>query len=220
MKVFVDTLRPLLQARGISDVPVTDVDSAETDAVIEGDFLDLTNGSRSARFWVGFGAGKSKCHVRLTGRSLGGGVLFTAEHERISAAGLSKDELAENVTEVARDLGQALASNRGVCSQRKELGVASAAQADAGKGLVTIESNPGDAAVYLDGDLIGMTPLPRYPIPAGRVRLSFARRDFDPWRSNLKVSAGAESRIAVELEPSTTPESSPSPGSPPPTNPQ
>ena len=53
-----------------------------------------------------------------------GGVLFTAEHERISAAGLSKDELAENVTEVARDLGQALASTRGVCSQRKELGVA------------------------------------------------------------------------------------------------
>jgi uncharacterized protein GlcG (DUF336 family) len=35
--------------------------------VVEGQFVELDTGSRAKRFWVGFGAGKSKCEVQMEG---------------------------------------------------------------------------------------------------------------------------------------------------------
>jgi hypothetical protein len=217
MKVFVDALKLPLQARGVTDVVLADVDSGDADVVIEGEFLDLTNGSRAARFWVGFGAGKSKCHVRLTGKSRDGSrVLFTAEHERISAAGLSKDELAEDVTEVARDIGQALARNRGTCDPAKVPTPVGTIQAETAQGLVSIESTPDNAEVYLDGELIGMTPLPHYRMNAGTRVVEVSKKGFVPWRRDLKVGAGADTRIGAELEPTSDAPPAPSAESSPP----
>jgi hypothetical protein len=206
MRLFVDELGRRLRNVGLEVALATD-DTAPTsaDVIIRGEFVDLTTGSRAARFWVGFGAGKSKCHVRMHAtRARDGRQIFSAEHERLSAFGLSKEELAENVTEVAGDLAQALAQNRGPCvapGAGSSLVTASVpGMSSSGTAAVTIESTPANAEVSVDGNLIGTTPLSAYPMAAGTRAVEVSKKGFLTWRRNLAVQGGAATRLSAELE--------------------
>jgi len=206
MKIFSDELGRGLRNAGIDLVLASDDAPAGADVIIKGEFVDLTGGSRAARFWVGMGAGKAKCHVRVRAvRGADDAAVFSAEHERISAFGLSKDELTEDVTEVARDLAKALAINRGQCAGipagSSPTTIARAGIADsAATAAVTIESSPPNAEVSLDGKLIGTTPLMAYPMVAGTRSVAIAKKGHLTWRRNLAVVAGAATRLSAELE--------------------
>jgi hypothetical protein len=118
MRQFVSELSDAMVGRaGVTAVTLLDPAMPPTgDAVIEGQFQELSTGSRAKRFWVGFGAGQSRCEVTLTGLSLPDRrPLFSLTHARGSALGLKVDELGENVDEVARDVAGALLQARTGC---------------------------------------------------------------------------------------------------------
>jgi hypothetical protein len=227
MDQFVAVLSGQMRQAGLESIAiVSEPDSA--DAVFEGEFLTLSNGSRKARFWLGFGAGKSKCHVQLRAFLRDRTPLFVIEHARISAEGLDEDELAENVEEVATDIGKVLASNRGSCSPPLSTSVAQSPviatptgtpNAPAVIGNVSVESVPANAEVYLDGSLVGMTPLVDYPMAEGLRSIEVVRSGYGNWKRQLKVTGGAPARLVAELEagtatsptPVATPTPSPSP---------
>jgi len=141
----------------------------------------------------------------MTGtRARDGGPIFSAEHERLSAFGLAKDELSENVTEVAADLAQALAQNRGQCTAPKTGSTLVTASVTGSvnpttTAAVTIESTPPNAEVSLDGNLIGTTPLMGYPMAAGTRAVAVSKKGFLTWRRNLAVQGGAATRLSAEL---------------------
>lgn len=108
--------------RGLQEVILADkADMAKADLHMTVEFLELTTGSRAARFWVGFGAGKSQCEVRITcTRASDGAKVFALKHAKISAAGLDSDELQENVDEVCRDVVGFLMAHRTPCPRPAE----------------------------------------------------------------------------------------------------
>ena len=124
-----------------------------TDLVIEGEFAELSTGSRAKRFWVGFGAGRAKCEVTLRCyRVSDHALVFELEHARVSAVGLKEDELQENIDAVVEDILAVLTSTRPGCAQH-------AAQAP------TVEADPKTATPSVE-PLQPLPPQPPLPPPA------------------------------------------------------
>jgi hypothetical protein len=96
---------------------VSDKSNLSADIVIDGNFKDLTTGSRALRFWVSFGAGKSFCRAEMKGIDpKSGAEVFVLDHARGSAMDVvNDDELIENVDEVVEDVAAGLMAARGVC---------------------------------------------------------------------------------------------------------
>jgi hypothetical protein len=112
---FSDQLRKI---KGIERVDLVDGKSPITaDLLIDGTFRDFTAGSRSLRFWVGFGAGKSFCRAEMTATDPKSGTeIFSLDHARGSAMNiLDEDQLDVNITEVVEDVAETLSSLRGDC---------------------------------------------------------------------------------------------------------
>lgn len=96
---------------------VNDKTNTTADIVIDGEFKDLTTGSRALRFWIGFGAGKSFCTIHMRGTDpKDGNDVFVLEHSRGSAMDFTnEDELIENIDEVVEDIAAGLIAARGAC---------------------------------------------------------------------------------------------------------
>lgn len=108
----------LRKMAGIENVAVVnDRTNTTADIVIDGEFKDLTTGSRALRFWIGFGAGKSFCTTRMRGTDpKDGKEVFVLEHSRGSAMDFTnEDELIENIDEVVEDVAAGLIAARGTC---------------------------------------------------------------------------------------------------------
>lgn len=211
MRLLVDELRTLLVAAGVKEVTLLapgGQPGADATLAIEGEFLELNTGSRAKRFWVGFGAGKSKCEVNMRGlTNPGRAPVFTVRHDRLSAMGLDKDELAENVVEVARDIGRALAQARGPCVSAQRVGPAeplAPAAVPSPTATFDITSEPTGAEVYVDGELVGSTPVTAYTLAAGRHEIEFRKKGFRAWKRNLTVASSQQGQLNAELEPAET----------------
>lgn len=108
----------LKKIKGIERVEVVDGKTPITaDLLIDGRFKDFTAGSRSLRFWVGFGAGKSFCRAEMTATDpKSGAEVFSLDHARGSAMNiLDEDQLDVNITEVVEDVAATLSEMRGDC---------------------------------------------------------------------------------------------------------
>jgi len=119
IKMFSEKLAAGFREKNIFDrVEVLEQGKAPTtDLIVEGEFKTLTTGSRAARFWVGFGAGRSKCEVEARCyRSSDHSLVFTVEHARISAEGLKADEVQENIEEVSDDMVAVLSEQKPGCN--------------------------------------------------------------------------------------------------------
>jgi hypothetical protein len=192
-----------------------------TDLVVETDFSDLTTGSRAARFWIGFGAGRSKAGLKMVARMTGSGQeVFKLEHARLSAMGLKKDEVAENITETVADIVKVLARERGGCPNPALFPAAPPKVATEARGArVALESLPKDAEVYVDGRFVGNAPVAAYLLPAGKHVLEFRMKGMTTWTREVEVAEGQETRFLATLEPEGTapqpavqaPEASPTP---------
>lgn len=212
MRLLVDELRTLLVAAGVKEVtllPFGGQPAAEATLAIEGEFLELNTGSRGKRFWVGFGAGKSKCEVNMRGlTNPGRAPVFAVRHDRLSAMGLDKDELAENVVEVARDIGRALAQARGPCGSAQRVGPAEPLAQTAvpsPTAIFSITSEPAGAEVYVDGELVGSTPVTAYALAAGKHEIEIRKKGFRAWKRNLTAASSQQGQLNAELEPAEAP---------------
>jgi hypothetical protein len=68
-----------------------------------------------------------------------------------------------------------------------------------------VVSRPAGARVFLDGTLVGTTPLRGAQAVAGSHRVRLELAGYAPWTATVRVSAGERARIAASLEPSITP---------------
>jgi len=77
---------------------------------------------------------------------------------------------------------------------------ASPPPAATGTGSLMVESRPPGAKVFLDGTLIGMTPLTLPKVNAGNHMIRLERDGFRNWAASTRVSPGQRSRVAASLD--------------------
>jgi len=119
IKMLAETLASGLREKNIFErVEILEQGKAPTtDLVLEGEITTLTTGSRGTRFWIGFGAGKSKCEVSIRClRVADSAQAFSVEHARISTEGLKSDEVQENIEEVVDDVVGVLSLQKAGCN--------------------------------------------------------------------------------------------------------
>jgi serine/threonine-protein kinase len=67
-------------------------------------------------------------------------------------------------------------------------------------GSLTVDSLPAGAQVFLDGRLLGTTPLAPTRIPAGSHVVRVNRTGFQPWTTAIQVASGQRVRVTASLE--------------------
>jgi hypothetical protein len=74
------------------------------------------------------------------------------------------------------------------------------ARAATAAGSMQVESRPAGANVYLDGRLVGRTPIQLGDIRAGGHTVALELTGYRRWTSSVEVGAGARRRVAASLE--------------------
>jgi hypothetical protein len=74
--------------------------------------------------------------------------------------------------------------------------------AAAGPGTLDVVSRPAGARVFLDGNLVGTTPLTGTRAAAGSHRIRLELAGYAPWAATVRVAAGERARVTASLEPS------------------
>jgi hypothetical protein len=67
-------------------------------------------------------------------------------------------------------------------------------------GSLVLDSRPTGARVYVDGALVGTTPMQIDAITGGDHAVRFEMDGFGPWSSTAKVTAGGKTRVSGSLE--------------------
>ena len=66
--------------------------------------------------------------------------------------------------------------------------------------MLTIESRPEGARVFLDGKLIGTTPLAIPGVGAGEHAIRLERDGYQHWSSSVRIVTGEQNRVTASLE--------------------
>lgn len=66
---------------------------------------------------------------------------------------------------------------------------------------VRIDSTPGDAEVWLDGEVVGRTPIEQLRARPGQRTLRVQKEGFEPWETSLQLKAGHAESVSVALQP-------------------
>ena len=72
--------------------------------------------------------------------------------------------------------------------------------APVGRGVLTVDSRPAGARVFLDGKLIGTTPLSSTPIGAGDHAIRLEHDGYKNWTGAVRVVASEQARVTASLE--------------------
>jgi hypothetical protein len=67
-------------------------------------------------------------------------------------------------------------------------------------GILTLRATPESAAVALNSEVVGLTPLRLDSIPAGTYEITFARSGYETLTKQVEVQVGEEVRLEVSLE--------------------
>jgi hypothetical protein len=67
-------------------------------------------------------------------------------------------------------------------------------------GALTVDSRPDGARVFLDGKLVGTTPLSLPQIAEGEHAVRLERDGYRRWSSSVRVAGGQRQRVAASLE--------------------
>lgn len=105
----------------------------------------------------------------------------------------------------AKASGRASTPARAPARQEPTARPADRRPAATGAASLEVVSRPAGARVFLDGTLVGTTPLRGAQAVAGSHRVRLELAGYAPWTATVRVSAGERARIAASLEPSITP---------------
>ena len=72
--------------------------------------------------------------------------------------------------------------------------------APTGPGLLQVLSRPAGAQVFLDGRLVGKTPLSLSDVAPGQHNVRLELAGFNGWATTVDVKGGASARVAASLE--------------------
>jgi hypothetical protein len=75
-----------------------------------------------------------------------------------------------------------------------------AARADRRTGRLIVESRPAGAQVFLDGRLVGITPLSLDEVPVGDHAVHLDRDGYQRWSSAIRIVASERNRVAASLD--------------------
>jgi len=75
-----------------------------------------------------------------------------------------------------------------------------APRAAAFAGALTVDSRPGGAKVFLDGKLVGSTPLSLQTVAAGEHAIRLERDGYRRWSSQVRVVTSEQNRVTASLE--------------------
>jgi serine/threonine-protein kinase len=80
--------------------------------------------------------------------------------------------------------------------------VAQTSAAPAGRltGLLAVDSRPAGAKVYLDGKLVGTTPISLPSVSAASHAIRLEHNGYRRWSSSVRVVAGEQNRVTASLE--------------------
>jgi hypothetical protein len=67
-------------------------------------------------------------------------------------------------------------------------------------GALEVDSRPAGAKVYLDGKLIGSTPLSLPAVPSGEHAVRLEHDGYQRWSSSVRVVANERNRVTASLE--------------------
>jgi hypothetical protein len=67
-------------------------------------------------------------------------------------------------------------------------------------GMLTVESRPTGARVFLDGKLMGTTPLAVASLGAGEHAVRLERDGYRRWSSSVRIVANEQNRVTASLE--------------------
>ena len=81
----------------------------EGSLVVEGKFIELNPGSRTKRYFAGFGAGKSSVKVSGTVKDGGGRILATFQQRRIGTMGMGGGDSLGKLMSDSRSIGEDIA---------------------------------------------------------------------------------------------------------------
>jgi hypothetical protein len=92
-------------------------------------------------------------------------------------------------------------NSMGRASARPEASPAAALPpAPAPPASLQVESRPTGAQVWIDGRLVGTTPLQLSSVETGSHALRLELPGYRPWTTSVSVSRGARARVAASLE--------------------
>ena len=79
---------------------------------------------------------------------------------------------------------------------------APAAPAPSGRfaGALRVDSRPPGASVFVDGKLVGTTPLSLPSVPAGTHAIRLEYEGYRRWTSAIRVVASEQNRVTASLE--------------------
>jgi hypothetical protein len=149
--------------------------------------------------------------VFVDGKELGrtpeslGGFALGSHHVRVAHAGYVDAERRVTITPArpTQVISLALARERSPEPPRRTAQAAPpppSAPAAHGSGAVRVESRPAGASVYVDGKLVGMTPMSLSAVDAGDHAFRLARDGYKPWAATVHVAAGEQNRVTGSLE--------------------
>jgi serine/threonine protein kinase len=72
--------------------------------------------------------------------------------------------------------------------------------APVGRGALTIDSRPAGARVFLDGKLVGTTPMSPTPIDAGDHAIRLEHDGYKNWTGAVRIVASEQARVTASLE--------------------
>ena len=66
--------------------------------------------------------------------------------------------------------------------------------------MINVDASVPHAEVFVDGGLVGTTPLIELPLPAGKHVLEVRKSGFTTWKREIEMLEGAKTRFFAELE--------------------
>jgi hypothetical protein len=121
---------------------------------------------------------------------------------RVTRDGYVTDERQVTITlaQRAHSITVRLSPERAALAAAAAPPALSAAAADTGSGQLTVESRPAGAQVFIDGRLVGTTPLSLDEVPAGEHALHLDRDGYRRWSSPIRIAGAQRNRVAASLD--------------------
>ncbi len=69
------------------------------------------------------------------------------------------------------------------------------------QGTISVDSQPGAAQVYVDGEYVGVTPLITRQLPAGSHVVRIELQGYERWSGAVRAVANETVNLAVTLQP-------------------